>query len=228
MDMDVRAGHGLPSHSLVTVQDRMTDIERLSWTDDRVTKLKALHAEGLSASAIAKALGWISRSAVIGKLHRLGIAPTSQTMQRRLARAHDARRDRDNRLRQARKLAREERAHAKKMAMERAGIIEAPLPVVEELFIPLEDRKTVQTADDRCCHWPIGDPKHEGFHLCGKQKVKGSSYCEFHYGRSVQPLQHRLRDANEFATQRRWFNRDCLDAVAQWKVPVEHRIREPA
>ena len=45
----------------------------MSWTDDRVEKLKNLWAEGLSASQIAKDLGGVTRNAVIGKVHRLGL-----------------------------------------------------------------------------------------------------------------------------------------------------------
>ena len=46
----------------------------LNWTDDRVELLKKLWSEGLSASAIATALGGVTRNAVIGKVHRLGLS----------------------------------------------------------------------------------------------------------------------------------------------------------
>src|SRR6201993_369506 len=46
----------------------------LNWTDDRVEQLKSLWTEGLSASQIARALGGVTRNAVIGKVHRLGLA----------------------------------------------------------------------------------------------------------------------------------------------------------
>lgn len=46
----------------------------MSWTDERVERLKKLYAEGVSASQIAKHLGGgVSRNAVIGKVHRLGL-----------------------------------------------------------------------------------------------------------------------------------------------------------
>jgi len=46
----------------------------MSWTDERVEKLKELWAEGMSASQIAKQLGGVTRNAVIGKVHRLGLS----------------------------------------------------------------------------------------------------------------------------------------------------------
>src|SRR5580704_10779937 len=45
----------------------------MSWTDDRIEQLKSLWTEGLSASHIARVMGGISRNAVIGKVHRLGL-----------------------------------------------------------------------------------------------------------------------------------------------------------
>jgi GcrA cell cycle regulator len=46
----------------------------MSWTDERVSALKKLWAEGHSASQIAKQLGGVTRNAVIGKVHRLGLS----------------------------------------------------------------------------------------------------------------------------------------------------------
>lgn len=45
----------------------------MSWTDERIDRLKAMWAEGKTASAIADELGGVSRNAVIGKAHRLGL-----------------------------------------------------------------------------------------------------------------------------------------------------------
>ncbi|MCA0964480.1 GcrA family cell cycle regulator [Salipiger bermudensis] len=46
----------------------------MSWTDERVELLKKMWAEGQSASQIAKELGGVTRNAVIGKVHRLGLS----------------------------------------------------------------------------------------------------------------------------------------------------------
>ena len=50
----------------------------MSWTDERVELLKKLWADGLSASQIAAELGGITRNAVIGKVHRLGLSGPRQ------------------------------------------------------------------------------------------------------------------------------------------------------
>src|SRR5271166_4315209 len=102
------------------------------WTDERVEQLKSLWTEGLSASQIARVLGNVTRNAVIGKVHRLGLA----------GRAAPARTDRP-RLPSA----------------PRAAVRHAmPLPpVVEEDPITLDDGSfaTVLTINDRMCRWPI-------------------------------------------------------------------------
>ena len=66
-----------------------------TWTDERVELLKKLWGDGLSASVIAGELGGITRNAVIGKVHRLGLSgraksPSSAAARPRKARAQAA------------------------------------------------------------------------------------------------------------------------------------------
>jgi GcrA cell cycle regulator len=68
------------------------------------------------------------------------------------------------------------------------------VPSVEELVIPLKERRTIQTLSECSCRWPIGDPQHADFHFCGKNKVTGLPYCEFHARRAFQPPQPRRRE----------------------------------
>ncbi len=71
------------------------------------------------------------------------------------------------------------------------------MPSVEELVIPLKERKTIQTLTECSCRWPIGDPQLADFHFCGKDKVPGLPYCEFHARRAFQPPQPRRREREE-------------------------------
>jgi GcrA cell cycle regulator len=74
------------------------------------------------------------------------------------------------------------------------GDTEPYVPPAEELEIPLNERKYIQTLTETCCRWPIGDPQQADFHFCGKSKVAGLPYCEFHARRAFQPPQPRRRD----------------------------------
>ena len=160
----------------------------MAWTDDRVDLLKKLWAEGLGASQIAGRLGSVSRNAVIGKVHRLGLSGRATTS-----------RMKSHRPRQ--------RMAAKRLAKSRYATIGNPalralynaetnvyLPPTEELVIPVAERKSIQTLTEVTCRWPIGDPQNTEFHFCGKNKVPGLPYCEFHARRAFQPPQSRRRD----------------------------------
>ena len=66
-----------------------------------------------------------------------------------------------------------------------------PLPAEADLNIPLHERKTVETLLTDDCRWPFGDPMGPDFHFCGKRKVDGSPYCEFHVRRAFQAARPR-------------------------------------
>lgn len=164
----------------------------MGWTDERVELLKKLWGEGLSASQIAGRLGSVSRNAVIGKVHRLGLSgrATTSRMKSHRPRARAA-----------------AQAAAKRAPKSRFATIGNPAlralyqpdaepfqPAAEELDIPLAERKTIQTLTECSCRWPIGDPQLADFHFCGKTKVTGLPYCEFHARRAFQPPQPRRRE----------------------------------
>jgi GcrA cell cycle regulator len=65
-----------------------------------------------------------------------------------------------------------------------------PVPLPEPV-IPLEQRKSIETLMAHDCRWPIGDPQNADFHFCGKQKVDGHPYCDFHVRRANQPTRPR-------------------------------------
>lgn len=152
------------------------------WSQERVDLLTKLWAEGLSASQIAVRLGCKSRSAVIGKVHRLGLSGRATTS--RIASGKRAARAASKAPRTAKPVGN---------PIIRALMAEPFTPSVEELDIPINERKTMETLEECSCRWPIGDPQHADFHFCGKSKVTGLPYCEFHARRAFQPPQPRKR-----------------------------------
>jgi GcrA cell cycle regulator len=160
----------------------------MAWTDERVELLKKLWAEGLSASQIAGRLGSVTRNAVIGKVHRLGLSgrATTSRMKSHRPRPRMA----------AKRMAKGARFAPLGNPAFRALYAEADAyqPPVEELMIPANERKYIQTLTECSCRWPIGDPQAADFHFCGKNKVPGLPYCEFHARRAFQPPQTRRRE----------------------------------
>ena len=164
----------------------------MSWNDERVDALKKLWADGLSASQIAGRLGGVTRNAVIGKVHRLGLAgrATTSRMKSHRPRVRTAQAVKRGLLR-TRPVGSAGPSPLKSLYLADA---EPYLPPAEELVIPLNERKYIQTLTESCCRWPIGDPQQPDFHFCGKQKVPGLPYCEVHARRAFQPPQARRRE----------------------------------
>lgn len=179
----------------------------MSWNDERVELLKKLWSEGLSASQIAGRIGSVTRNAVIGKVHRLGLSGRATTSRMKSHRPRP-------RANPVRKLAKPKFATVGNTAVRnlfQADPAEPYVPPVEELVIPLAERKTIQTLLETHCRWPIGDPQEAEFHFCGKNKVTGLPYCEFHARRAFQPPQPRR--GNGSANYRRDIFRPALAPV---------------
>lgn len=162
----------------------------ISWTDERVELLKKLWQEGLSASQIAGKLGGVTRNAVIGKVHRLGLAGRAPTSRQKVHRPRRPAAATHKRLAAKPRFAQQGNAAFRALYQAEA---EPYLPQYEELDIPLAERKHIVTLEESHCRWPIGDPQLADFHFCGKHKVAGLPYCEFHARRAFQPPQARRR-----------------------------------
>lgn len=148
----------------------------MAWTDERVEQLKKLWAEGLSAAQIANKMGGVTRNAVIGKVHRLGLS----------GRATPAKPQRGC----APSLERKEGVVAKEPQPEVKSVIPEP-EFIAPLVLDTGDRTTVSTIKNNMCKWPIGDPAKEDFHFCGQSTATGKSYCAYHAHLAFQPPQRR-------------------------------------
>ncbi len=148
------------------------------WSDDRVEAMKKLWADGLSASQIANELGGLTRNAVIGKAHRLGLMKRrerkpAQARQRKAPATHYLRQNNTPSYRGA-----AVPAVAKQVDPE-------PAPVAE--IIPIHQRVALMELHDAICHWPVGDPRSSDFHFCGGKAISGMPYCAHHCRMAYQP-----------------------------------------
>jgi GcrA cell cycle regulator len=146
------------------------------WTDTRIEHLKALWAYGRSASEIAGLLGEVTRNAVIGKVHRLGLAGRKTTSRQPAPRRTSPRRDRSGRVELRQPPARFVRT---------SSPLPPDNPPVAALMLPLR-----QLRDDQC-RWPVGDPRKAGFGFCGCQKGPGVPYCGHHAAIAYNPAARR-------------------------------------
>lgn len=153
----------------------------MAWTSERIELLKKLWLEGYSASQVAAQLGGVTRSAVIGKLHRLGVTRAGS-----VRRAPNV-----NAVRTARVV--REKVERKPRLVYVAPRDIGPLE-------PLGD--TIDKAKYGQCLWIEGDPKQDG-RICGRE-TGGHAYCEHHRAAAYVPTKKRetKRDhVNHYITQ---------------------------
>jgi len=158
----------------------------MAWTDDRVERLKKLWAEGRSASQIAKELGEVTRNAVIGKVHRLGISERASVPRpvRAAKRARPASRQRA-RPRAANSVA---RRSAESRSLPRRALTSV---VPTKKIVVLGDPVSLLELTEKLCKWPVGDPDSADFRFCGNPSEHGVSYCVDHQDLAYQPASSR-------------------------------------
>ena len=156
----------------------------MGWTDERVELLKKLWQDGLSASQIAKQLGGVTRNAVIGKVHRLGLSGRAAP-------------------------SRPQRTTFKAPRPPRqVSVPSAPRRIVGPATTPRTSVRyidetpglaTVLTLGVHMCKWPIGDPTMDNFTFCGRGCDEGP-YCDEHAQIAYQPAQTKKKSgATELA-----------------------------
>ena len=140
----------------------------MSWTEEKVAKLKELWGKGNTASQIAEIIGGISRNAVIGKAHRLNLSAKIKT---RTATSNEnfnnTIEDKNQKNRRGRK--------SKFKSL-----------IIEKDFEP-ENPKKLEELDEKSCKWPIGHPNEKSFYFCGRSSLKDFSYCKLHLLYAYQP-----------------------------------------
>ena len=157
--------------------------------------LKQLYAEGHSASHIAARIGGVSRNAVIGKAHRLGLVG-DPVVQRRMSQRSRAKRT------AASKQARWRRPMTtQKSRVAQLFDAEPHAPAPEIIFIPEEERKTLIELREDECKWPCNDGNP--FQFCARPRVEGLPYCRDHSRIAFQaphPQQRRPAPAKPVST----------------------------
>ena len=149
----------------------------MSWTEEKVKKLKELWGKGNTASQIAEIIGGITRNAVIGKAHRLNLSAKIKT--------------RSTALNQNSKSSNlEPKINSIKGRRSKFKSL-----LIEKDFEP-ENPKQLEELNEELCKWPIGHPDEKSFYFCGRTSLKDFSYCKLHLLYAYQP-KGKKEDVNE-------------------------------
>ena len=142
----------------------------MSWTEEKVAKLKELWGKGNTASQIAEIIGGISRNAVIGKAHRLNLSAKIKT---RPAASNSTQNFQQSLEGNINKVKKGRKSKFKSL-------------IIEKDFEP-ENPKQLEELDENSCKWPIGHPDEKSFYFCGRSSLKDFSYCKLHLLYAYQP-----------------------------------------
>ncbi len=140
----------------------------MSWTEEKVAKLKELWGKGNTASQIAEIIGGISRNAVIGKAHRLNLSAKIKT------RTATSNQNFENSIL-------DKNSNPKRIRRSKFKSL-----IIEKDFEP-ENPKQLEELDENSCKWPIGHPDEKNFYFCGRSSMKDFSYCKLHILYAFQP-----------------------------------------
>ena len=140
----------------------------MSWTDEKVAKLKELWGKGNTASQIAEIIGGISRNAVIGKAHRLNLSAKIKTRAATSSKNFDSSVD------------------INKIKSRKGRKSKFRSLLIDKNFEP-ENPKQLEELDEKSCKWPIGHPDEKNFYFCGRSSLKDFSYCKLHLLYAYQP-----------------------------------------
>ena len=166
----------------------------MSWTDDRVELLRQLWLDGKSASQISTQLGHgVTRNAVIGKVHRLGLAGRAKAPSSTAAPPRAASAPRMS-PRPASGGARAAVRGATALALSAEPALDTrPVFQEDDVVVPMSLRVTIVDLKEAMCRWPLGDPTSSEFRYCGSPAASGP-YCAHHGKLAYQPLQDRRRE----------------------------------
>lgn len=178
----------------------------MSWTKERTSLLEKLWTEGKSAAEIAKELGGVTRNAVIGKAHRMGLSgrPSPIKKQTKAKTAAPKKKKAAPKAAAApaikpktKKAAPKKRDEGTELPKSIKPIPAGPKKVKKE--IPSGKGLGILDLTDRICKWPIGDPQEADFHFCGEPIHPGRTYCMPHCTEAYQVLQKKAAAAKKAA-----------------------------
>ena len=138
----------------------------MSWTEEKVNKLKELWGRGSTASQIAEIIGGVSRNAVIGKAHRLNLSSKVKA-------------------RSSSKIVKNIKSQTNQIQLKgKRGKFKSL--ILDKNFEPAKNL-SLEELTDETCKYMEGNPNEKDASFCGRKNVEKFSYCPLHLMIVFQP-----------------------------------------
>lgn len=151
----------------------------MAWTDEMVEDLRRMWKEGLTTGEIGKRLN-VSKNSIVGKVHRLGLSGRPSPIKKK-ENTQTEPKTKEAQAKQIKEPVKETPKPAVKKETEPQ--VKNPSPAPKAAAEPRHKAGhniSLTDLDNHTCRWPIGDPKDDNFHFCGKKVRIGQTYCEEH------------------------------------------------
>lgn len=156
---------------------------KMAWTEQMVEDLRTMWKQGLTTAEIGKRLN-VTKNSIVGKVHRLGLSgrpsPIKKKNEENAAEEIQA-------AENVQVVSSKNTAESPQLKKETVKIDKAQMPEVKPVMtssVKSEPAKkgmmSLMDLDNHTCRWPLGDPKDENFHFCGRKVKIGQTYCEEH------------------------------------------------
>lgn len=163
----------------------------MGWSQEDINILVKLWLDGKSASSIADTIGNVSRNAVIGKIHRLGIANRDVIIEEGLDKKIIVSKSRKSSKNMKNLLFKKDTIALKKDVEK--------IKIRKDFKLKKSSKNnalfSVLELTDKTCKWPIGHPDDAEFHFCGNLTKEGSPYCD-HHSRIAYTHQTPIKEKN--------------------------------
>ena len=190
----------------------------MSWTDERIALLKRLWKDGKSAAEIAKALSkGVTRNAVIGKAHRMGLSGRPSPIKKaasgagkKSAKAPKKEIKKTKKVKKAAVASTHSAASGKRKNILPSKEVTEPKKLKPE-EIPPDGGVALIDLTERMCKWPIGDPREDDFTFCGRTTNGVTPYCQNHASMAYQSSSRNRAQQQQAAAAKRMTKKSTGD-----------------
>ena len=155
---------------------------KMAWTEQMVEDLRAMWKQGLTTAEIGKRLN-VTKNSIVGKVHRLGLSGRPSPIKKK----NEENPAEGNKAAEDAPAVSSKNTESTQLKKEPVKVEKTSMPAGSPVMASSAKNEpakkgmmSLMDLDNHTCRWPLGDPKDENFHFCGRKVKIGQTYCEEH------------------------------------------------